>query len=127
VSAAAQDDAWAVGSQSALEGTAVIERWDGAQWTLVAHPDPSGNDELMAVAGDHHHAWAVGFVANIDERRTLAERWDGAQWTVVPTPDPGSGTNQLLDVTTAPSSGSAWAVGVSTDESGAQQPLIETC
>lgn len=48
-----EPDVWAVGTSydpAVGDYQTLIERWDGADWTLVSSPDPVGDNELVAVA-----------------------------------------------------------------------------
>ena len=113
VSAMAPRSAWAVG-QAVVKHTmsAVIERWNGSRWNLVAGPRPPGlSSSLKDVAsGAGGATWAVGwYVTNDGTYRPLAERWQGSRWEIVPTPhDRGQTTLSGVSVV-GPSS--VWAVG----------------
>jgi hypothetical protein len=113
VDALSSTSAWAVGR--ADTGTLpirrpVIERWNGAAWSISASPLPSGGGELRDVdATSATNAWAVGFTNSSNGNLTLTERWNGSAWSVVPSPSV-SAQNHLLGVKTL-SAGNAWAVG----------------
>jgi hypothetical protein len=106
VSAAAPDDAWAVGFRRSRFGDEpVIEHWDGTSWRVV----PSGAELSRLQAVDvisGTDAWAVGE----GQGGTLTLHWDGSTWTRVDSP----GAGDLLGVS-AVSSTDVWAVGVAFD------------
>jgi hypothetical protein len=109
-------EAWAVGSvlDASFSGRTLIQRWDGASWTIVPSPNPSeigvGSNLLGVAAGSSNNVWAVG---NIDTGNfvmgTLAEHWDGTSWQAVETPTVSEGA--LLDDIDIDGAGGAWAVG----------------
>jgi hypothetical protein len=90
VAAVAENDLWAVGyAFGFFEGdtTVVIEHWDGASWSIVPSPSPSGKDALWAVSGNSSSdIWAVGHRYLGGGFPPLVEHWDGATWTLGPTP-----------------------------------------
>jgi hypothetical protein len=67
----------------------LVERWDGASWTIQSTPTPpSGHGELNAVSCTAATAcMAVGaqLIGEEADRTSLAERWDGTSWTITPT------------------------------------------
>ena len=103
VDALSSTSAWAVGR--ADTGTLpirrpVIERWNGAAWSISASPLPSGGGELRDVdATSASNAWAVGFTNSSNGNLTLTERWNGSAWSIVPSPSV-SAQNHLLGVKT---------------------------
>jgi hypothetical protein len=114
VSARSNDDVWAVGSYTPVQGQptrALILHWNGQQWTQVPNPAPGGKNgsALMSVyALTSNNAWAVGY-ADTDY---LAMRWNGTEWLLVDTPEPGSYSNALNGVTMVDNN-DVWAVGTS--------------
>jgi hypothetical protein len=117
VAATSATNAWAVGSYShAAAAQTLVERWNGAAWTVQNSPNPGGasnRNQLLGVAATSaSDAWAVGWYANGAAARTLVERWNGAAWTVQNSPNPGGASNShLLDGVAATSATNAWAVG----------------
>ena len=86
---------WAVGSSS---GGGVIERWDGARWSVQA----STAVPLTAVAASSPtSAWAVGWSAG---HGGVIEHWDGRTWSAQ-----AEGHLDLAGVA-ASSADDAWAV-----------------
>jgi hypothetical protein len=80
-------EAWAagiVGIGTASPGQ-VIERWDGAQWSVF--PGPAfGSGEQHSIYGmtsvSANNIWAVGaMLVNNQTLEALFEHWDGAAWT----------------------------------------------
>lgn len=109
-------EAWAVGSSldASFSGRTLIQRWDGASWTIVPSPNPSergvGSNLLGVAAASSTDVWAVGDVDTGDfVMGTLAEHWDGTSWRAVATPTVPEGA--LLGSVAMDSSGAAWAVG----------------
>lgn len=119
VAAVSATDVWAVGFYGNSTGgtESLIERWNGASWSVVPSPNPAAiNNELFSVAVvSASDIWAVGFISipgpnysATDE--TLVEHWNGAVWRVVPSPNPLLVSDHLEGVT-ALSSHDVWAVG----------------
>ena len=111
----APKDEWAVGSfQTGSEATqALVERFDGRAWSVMATPRVRGSASLRAVAAvRHREAWAVGVREDRHRgTRSLAERWDGSRWEIVRMPrHPGSLGDELSGLT-EDRTGGMWAVG----------------
>src|SRR5919106_3055524 len=119
VDAVSANDIWAVGSSSTLappyENT-LIEHWDGASWSIIPSPNPSGGNfnKLTGVAVEAaNDIWAVGsYSGSTGHSQTLIEHWDGSTWSIVPSPNVGPYGNYLLGVV-ARASNDVWAVGSS--------------
>ena len=82
--------AWAVGVHldDQYRDRALVEHWDGTEWTVVDVPQPGSERDLLysVSARTPSDIWAVGDQQGADGKfRTLAEHWDGQQWSVVPT------------------------------------------
>lgn len=73
-------------------GKAVAERWNGASWSLVAAPSPSGATwaKLASVScASSSSCMAVGASSEkAGAEKTLAERWNGTSLSVVSSPNP---------------------------------------
>jgi hypothetical protein len=113
VSAAAANDAWAVGYY--FVGTTwrtLTQHWDGMAWSIVASPNAnSQNNALWAVAArSPNDAWAVGYYEQSPDTRALIEHWDGTTWSIVTSPNNGANQN-YLNAVAAISANDAWAVG----------------
>ena len=87
---------WAVGftlqTPRASYSQALIERWDGSSWKIVANPTlPTGAFGATlsgVVALSATDAWAVGnYTDSSHTIRTLILHWDGASWKVAASPD----------------------------------------
>jgi len=109
---------WATGSLSNDGGNTsqtLVERWNGAQWAVVASPNVPGaiyNGLGGIVSVNAHDLWAVGESESPPTyaTQTLIERWNGSQWSIVASPNVGTAGNGLADI--AYGSGSElWAVG----------------
>jgi hypothetical protein len=108
------NDIWAVGGYTGAGGNtqALLEHWNGSQWSVVAAPTTGEGAYLNAVdALSANDVWAAGeYFAPGVGTRTLMEHWDGNAWSVVASPNPGNYVDELLGVTII-SSNDAWAVG----------------
>jgi hypothetical protein len=101
-------------------GQTLIEHWDGASWSLVPSPSPTGatNSYLAGVHGDAaNDVWAVGYAnypastPGVTVAQTLIEHWNGTAWSIVPSPNFSTTlADQLTSVTTI-ANNNAWAVG----------------
>ena len=107
-------NAWAVGFQgdSGTDLKTLIEHWNGTSWRVVASPDPSSRENILAsvAATSPTNIWAVGFYFDGAGDKTLIVRWNGHAWKKVSSPNPDSGFNQLTGMTVV-SATNAWAVG----------------
>jgi hypothetical protein len=93
--------AWAVGygdTGSAGGANVLIERWNGASWSIV--PTPTSGTLTGVAASGPNDVWAVG--------RALTMHYNGSSWSVVPAQLPSSGSFYAV-ATLGPSN--AWAVG----------------
>jgi hypothetical protein len=97
------NDVWAVGS---LGPRALIEHWDGTNWSVAANqPPPSLLNGVAALSSSD--VWAVGQ----NGVHNSVEHWNGQRWVVVPSPIVG--TYDVLTAVCAISHNDAWAVGFS--------------
>ena len=122
VAVLAANNVWAVGREdigAAHTNQALIERWDGSAWNVVAAPLPAGAREtaLYAIApiSGAQQLWAVGNVqpgTNSGYTQPLIERWSGSAWQIVNGPTlPQGALGASLNGVTALSQTDAWAVG----------------
>jgi hypothetical protein len=121
--------AWAVGAYRDRAGNqqTLIERWDGAAWTVTPSPSPGASENTLSAVAvvDATHAWAVGaYRDRAGNQHALIEHWDGAAWTVTPSPNANS-FGDALSAIAAVDAAHAWAVGAYRDHAGKQQALIE--
>jgi hypothetical protein len=127
--AAAQGKAWAVGARldANYQDRALIESWDGSNWSVADNPQPGTVRDLFyaASADSASDVWAVGEQEGSDGKfETLVERWNGSKWTVVPSPNPGRTGNFLYGLD-AVSPDNVWAVGQQLNDQSPDQTLIE--
>jgi hypothetical protein len=126
VAALSATDVWTVGSHADCHGAtqALVEHWNGSQWTFVPSPGVTSDRTLAAVAAlSSRDIWAVGFQGQYGNRASLAEHWNGRYWRSVLTPN--IGTDDFLQGVSAVSSTDVWAVGYYVDADGNYQTLIE--
>ncbi|HJT55480.1 MAG TPA: hypothetical protein VJ761_03215, partial [Ktedonobacteraceae bacterium] len=134
VAALSPGDAWAVGTssngniqQSNVVTSALIEHWNGTQWSVVQSPKPANGDYgLEGVAAiSSNDAWTVGYSWDKQVQQTLIEHWDGKQWSIVQSPKPLFDQSDLSSIASA-SANDIWAVGYTLDhKSNAAKTLIE--
>lgn len=118
-SATAYDDVWAVGSRYFVgnQSDALIEHWDGRQWTVVPGADVGGRWATLAsvdaLAPDN--VWAVGTLtgtSNADTRADpLIEHWNGRQWSRVVGAPVASGVSPRLRGIAAGGPNDIWVLG----------------
>ena len=110
-------------------GVSLAERWDGARWSQLSIPNPSGAavSTLLGVSCTSSSACiAVG--AYIDSSGTFhafAERWDGTTWSIQSIPEPPGAQSTFLNAVSCSSASSCTAVGNFTDSSGVGVTLAE--
>jgi len=117
VACANGNECWAVGFTSVTnvfaDNQTLIERWNGHTWVVVASPNATANDSLLAATcKSEKDCWAVGIASNGTNNQTLIEHWNGAFWSIVSSPNAGTGDN-ILDGVACSSSNDCWAVGYS--------------
>ncbi len=113
VAAIAPDNVWAVGSTDFVaDNGALIEHWDGTAWSIVpsAYSGLGDLNDLSVVSSSF--IWAVGDYGNQGTPFTpRSEQWNGSSWQTVATPTTPAPDGSLSSIS-APSSSSAWAVGM---------------
>lgn len=120
IAAVSAGNVWAVGKASGSSGfSSIIEHWNGASWSLVAHPAASLFTGVAATSADD--VWAVGttFNAVSGAGAPAIEHFNGAAWSSVSAP--AASGNDELNAVAALSPTDAWAVGTS----GFNKTLIE--
>jgi hypothetical protein len=118
VTCAAGADCLAVGTVLGATGNpagTLVERWNGASWTVVPSPTPNGSAGgiLQGVScASGSDCWALGYTTDTNggPLNILAEHWDGSSWSIVPTDPSGQTFDQLTSVSCVGSS-NCWAVG----------------
>jgi Phosphoesterase family len=130
VSAAALNDAWAVGayypSSSNVLAT-LAHHFDGTRWTAFPLPNVGVQENVLYAVSmpTTGKAWAVGYyVSGKFVQQTLVEHFDGNAWSVVPSPSPGAEQNILFGVAAIADS-DVWAVGAEQDANGLWHTLTE--
>jgi hypothetical protein len=118
VAAISSNDIWAVGGYSPQKSPntshSLIEHWNGAQWSVVSHPEPSpsngiGFSSITAISANN--IWAVGgYGTRTGGSFTLFEHWNGQKWSIIPSPSPNNYANVLRTIA-ADSANDIWAVG----------------
>ncbi|HWL65554.1 MAG TPA: carboxypeptidase-like regulatory domain-containing protein [Actinomycetota bacterium] len=116
VTCVSDSDCWAVGhSFTGSARQTLIERWDGAAWTIVGSPNAIGpiDTYLSSVeCASATECWAVGYsndTVTIDQH--FIARWNGVLWTPATLPDPvGTQASVLHDVACL-SASDCWSVG----------------
>jgi hypothetical protein len=112
--AVSQTEVWAVGNYVGPTGMAkaLIERWDGTNWTMVPSPElDTLNFNPQAV--DSKGSGPVILAGSVDNgvaARTLVERWKEGAWKRVRSPNVSGMNNYLADVAVGHGT-DAWVVG----------------
>jgi PKD repeat protein len=92
----------------------LIERWDGAKWSVETPPNPTGSSSSW-LAGISCTSTSICFAAGAYQagsiEKTLVERWSGETWSVQSTPNPGSRDEARLEAISCPASSACTAVG----------------
>lgn len=111
---------WAVGigpgSNSAVNGTTLIEHYDGTSWSVVTSPSPGTwyNTLTGVAAASPTNIWAVGSYTDYDSQPynnlTLVEHYNGSSWSTVASPNPGD-LNDTFHAVGIDSLGNVWAAG----------------
>jgi hypothetical protein len=121
VSAASATSVWAVGFAS--NHNALIERWNGKNWTATILPSPGGVEGLSGVTAlSPTNVWAVGDLEA--SGRVLIAHWDGHTWSKISSPEPNFQSSELTSVS-ARSATDIWAVGDSLGKGGLSHTLTE--
>ena len=117
IAAIAANNIWAVGDYSTTSYTnqALIEHWNGTNWSIVSSPNAYGLAAISALSATN--IWAVGAQGN----QTLTEYWNGKSWRIVPSSGP---QGARLQGVAALSQNNVWAVGTGPGMNGIQT-LIE--
>lgn len=130
VAARGPGDAWSVGfyvDSSNVDHT-LVEHWNGADWSIVASPDPSTkiNDLTGSSEASSTDVWAVGeYLDSANIGQPLIEHWNGVAWSVIASPPTGTTYGAYLFGVKAISSKNVWAVGGSYIGPANGQTLIE--
>lgn len=114
VTAVSASDVWAAGTQNCARSKALLEHWDGSQWTKTPSPAPKGAyvaiNGVTAISSDD--VWAIGSTYHLQQpSKTFVLHWDGERWTRVSSPNPGAGCSQTLESVGGSQTDDVWAVG----------------
>jgi hypothetical protein len=104
-------DVWAVGVS---RKGALIEHFDGTNWSIVPGVDEGRYATLVGVAAiSSNDVWAIGDSSG----SPFAERWNGHHWSAVAVQS-GGGRTSALNAIAAVSASDIWAVGQTFYEQG---------
>lgn len=128
VAAVNPTDVWAVGRYRTAGGhnRALIEHWNGAQWTVAPLSRPSLPDSSLAAVSAANGAgvWAGGTYGSPGGQRALVEHWNGVRWSTQTPPSPDLGA-QLSGIWAGGSPRSVWIAGSYVNDSDRQRTLTE--
>jgi len=114
-------------NESALNGRALIEVWNGTKWAIERPPVPvaSKASSLNSVACPSTTSCvAIGGYFNSagSDSYAFAEVWNGTVWSISPIPDPAPAGSDGLDGISCSSPTACTAVG--TSNANSQAPLV---
>jgi hypothetical protein len=119
VACAGAADCWSVASHDSggVQQT-LIERWNGATWSIVPSPNTSAAEgnilyDVKCPAADD--CWAIGYRFAPAAVQTLALRWDGSAWGIVASPNTSPLENNFFVSLHCSSTSDCWAAGYSND------------
>jgi hypothetical protein len=126
----ASTDCWAVGNYVSSTSTfeTLIEHYDGAAWTIVSSPNPSGSRGSLlngVTCVSSNDCWAVGYYYTGNVYQTLIERNTGNGWIIVASPNTSDTQTNILQAVTCTSEANCWAVGYYVTDGNLDQTLIE--
>lgn len=108
----------------------LVERWDGAAWTIQPAPSPAGaqGSLLRGISCTTiSSCQAVGYYINGSGlRQALAETWEGTGWRIRSISTPSGASSSELKAVSCASSTTCTSVGDYVSSTGAQLPLTET-
>ena len=106
----------------------LVERWNGAKWSIVASPKPLGSfrASLSSVSCTTSTSCvAVGYYTTSGDSITLVEHWNGAKWSIITSPSPGPSVSSFLSGVSCTTATTCVAVGQYSLSSGAIRILVE--
>ena len=109
---------WSVGYSGALVPSPLVERWDGAAWTVHSAPDMSFVSAVAALSTTN--VWAAGGQYNGSGRMA---RWNGTSWIGIGT-DPDI-ENPLFSDLEVISKNDIWVAGRQGSSAPEYRPLLE--
>ena len=100
----------------------LIERWNGASWSIATSPNPPGAPTLSSVA-----CFGVSSCTAVGTKgaSTLIERWNGTAWVIVPSPNPSGALSSALHAVNCPTATACFAVGHGAFASGGDRIFTE--
>ena len=132
VTCVSASNCWSVGyiyTNAGATFQTLIERWDGASWTIVPSSNTSAaetNTLLGVTCGSASDCWAIGYYVNANSSyQTLIERWNGNSWIIVTSPNTSAAETNALHGVTCAAATDCWAVGYYINGNGNYQTLIE--
>src|ERR1022692_4139833 len=104
----------------------LVQRWNGAKWTVQRAPSPSGGvpAELSSVSCTSPTACTAVGDAYPEGFSLLAERWNGAAWTIQSVPRPAGQFYASLYGVSCASLTACIAVGQANNGDGSTQALL---
>lgn len=121
-----------VGSKLGARGAqaTLIERWDGAKWSIVPSPNSGGTTDVLqdVSCSSPTSCVAVGYISG-EPAETLIVQWDGDAWSIVETPGPSDlpdgGSEMVLTSVSCPDETTCIAAGWYFSSGGTQRTLFE--
>jgi hypothetical protein len=121
---ASATDCWAVGYYDGgnvdADGVPIyqtlIERWNGANWSIVASPNTSATQTnyLLGVScASSSQCHAVGYAFDSTSAQTVIEQWNGTSWSLATSPTSSTTQFRYLNAVNCVPSSQCWAVGYS--------------
>ncbi len=105
-----------MGDTASSQSKVLVERWNGASWSVVAVPNPSGYaPSLTGVACvSATSCLAVGTFQSGAKTLTMSERWNGTSWTLVASPSKVGASVSTLSGIACVTAVNCYAVGAGT-------------
>lgn len=103
----------------------LIERWDGATWSIQTAASPTGNGLSGISCSAVDACTAVGSFKSATGERTFVERWNGSSWNVQGTPHVTGAVTSTLSSVSCASATTCVAVGNFTDSASTHTALAE--
>jgi hypothetical protein len=98
----------------------LIERWNGATWSIVPSPSPASDTELHAVACPTARfcvaTGVTGLAGDSTSLKAFIEEWNGNSWRLVASPSPGIPSD--LEAVSCATADRCWAVGYTAGAAG---------
>ena len=124
VSGTSSNDVWAAGSsfrESTYSYHALVEHWNGTEWSIVPSASARGGTYLSAITSSPSARWSAGYTA-ASPNQTVVEQLSGSRWVHVSSQNLPGDNNFFYGVSAA-SGTDAWAAG---DENSPEMPQPNT-